>query len=190
VAIAVVRSRALLGIEAVEVVVEVHIANGLPGFSLVGLADTEVRESRERVRSALRACGYDFPARRITVKLAPADLQKSGGRFDLLIAIGILAASGQLLVEALTGLELAGELALNGELRPVRGGLAMALAARGRPRPRFTRCQRCRGEPGARRRGACDSPSHGSRATRARRRVARPSRNDRRRAPGRQPAHA
>ncbi len=129
-AIAVVRSRALLGIEAVEVAVEVHIANGLPGFSLVGLADTEVRESRERVRSALQACGFEFPARRITVNLAPADLPKSGGRFDLPIAIGVLAASGQLPVEALAGLELAGELALTGELRPVRGGLAMALAAR------------------------------------------------------------
>lgn len=129
--IAVARSRALLGIEAVEVAVEVHIANGLPGFNLVGLADTEVRESRERVRSALQACGFDFPARRITVNLAPADLPKSGGRFDLPIAIGILAASGQLPSAALDGLELAGELALTGELRPVRGSLAMAFAARG-----------------------------------------------------------
>ncbi|MBU3693980.1 MAG: YifB family Mg chelatase-like AAA ATPase [Rhodocyclaceae bacterium] len=127
--IAVVRGRALLGIEAVEVAVEVHIANGLPGFNLVGLADTEVRESRERVRSALQSSGFDFPARRITVNLAPADLPKSGGRFDLPIAVGILAASGQLPVDALAGLELAGELALTGELRAVRGSLAMAFAA-------------------------------------------------------------
>jgi magnesium chelatase family protein len=134
VTVAVVRSRALLGIEAVEVAVEVHIANGLPGFNLVGLADTEVRESRERVRSALQSCGFDFPARRITVNLAPADLPKSGGRFDLPIAVGILAASGQVPMDALAGLELAGELALTGELRPVRGSLAMALAARARGR--------------------------------------------------------
>lgn len=128
--IAVVRSRALLGIEAVEVAVEVHVANGLPGFNLVGLADTEVRESRERVRSALQSSGFDFPARRITVNLAPADLPKSGGRFDLPIAIGVLAATGQIPLAALDGIELAGELALTGELRPVRGGLAMAISAR------------------------------------------------------------
>ncbi|MEY3974556.1 MAG: magnesium chelatase family protein, partial [Pseudomonadota bacterium] len=124
--IAIVRSRALLGVQAVEVAVEVHVANGLPGFNLVGLADTEVRESRERVRSALQSSGFDFPARRITVNLAPADLPKSGGRFDLPIAIGILAATGQVPSTALERLELAGELALTGELRPVRGGLAMA----------------------------------------------------------------
>lgn len=128
--VAIVRSRALLGIATVEVAVEVHVANGLPGFNLVGLADTEVRESRERVRSALQSSGFDFPARRITVNLAPADLPKSGGRFDLPIAIGILAATGQLPLQALERLELAGELALTGELRPVRGGLAMAIAAR------------------------------------------------------------
>ncbi len=128
--IAVVRSRALLGVRAVEVSVEVHVANGLPGFNLVGLADTEVRESRERVRSALQSSGFEFPARRITVNLAPADLPKSGGRFDLPIAVGILAATGQVPLEALASLELAGELALTGELRPVRGGLAMAIAAR------------------------------------------------------------
>jgi len=130
VSIAVVRSRALLGIQAIEVAVEVHVANGLPSFNLVGLADTEVRESRERVRSALQSSGFDFPARRITVNLAPADLPKSGGRFDLPIAVGILAATGQIPQEALDRLELAGELALTGELRPVRGGLAMAIAAR------------------------------------------------------------
>lgn len=128
--IAIVRSRALLGVQAVEVAVEVHVANGLPGFNLVGLADTEVRESRERVRSTLQSSGFDFPARRITVNLAPADLPKSGGRFDLPIAIGILAATGQVPSTALERLELAGELALTGELRPVRGGLAMAIAAR------------------------------------------------------------
>jgi len=130
VSVAIVRSRALLGVEAVEVAVEVHVANGLPGFNLVGLADTEVRESRERVRSALQSSGFDFPARRITVNLAPADLPKSGGRFDLPIAIGILAATGQIPLAALDAVELAGEVALTGELRPVRGGLAMAIAAR------------------------------------------------------------
>lgn len=158
-AIAVVRSRALLGIRAVEVAVEVHIANGLPGFNLVGLADTEVRESRERVRSALQSCGFDFPARRITVNLAPADLPKSGGRFDLPIAVGILAASGQVPAESIDGVEFAGELALTGELRPVRGGLAMAFAARdaGRalvlPRGSANEAARARG-------GAISAASH------------------------------
>src|SRR5919112_234796 len=92
-----VQSRALLGLEAAAVTVEVHLSNGLPNFRLVGLADTEVKEARERVRSALQTCGLDFPHnKRITVNLAPADLPKDSGRFDLPIALGILAASGQL----------------------------------------------------------------------------------------------
>ena len=97
--------------------VEVHIGSGLPAFALVGLPETVVRESRERVRSALLTSGFEFPAGRITVNLAPADLPKEGGRFDLPIALGILAASGQLPARALTDREFYGELALSGELR-------------------------------------------------------------------------
>jgi magnesium chelatase family protein len=127
--LAVVRSRALSGLEAPEVTVEVHLANGLPSFTLVGLADTEVKEARERVRAALATSGLTFPHnKRITVNLAPADLPKESGRFDLPIALGILAASGQLPAERLDGFEFAGELSLAGELRPVRGALALALA--------------------------------------------------------------
>jgi magnesium chelatase family protein len=127
--LALVRSRALLGLEARPVQVEVHLANGLPSFTLVGLADTEVKEARERVRSAIANAGLDFPSnKRITVNLAPADLPKDSGRFDLPIALGILAASGQIASARLEGWEFAGELSLGGELRPVRGALAMSLA--------------------------------------------------------------
>lgn len=128
--LAVVISRALDGLSAPEVRVEVHLANGLPSFTLVGLADTEVKEARERVRAALAESGFAFPHnRRITVNLAPADLPKESGRFDLPIALGILAAQGLLDVSRLGGCEFAGELSLAGELRPVRGALALALAA-------------------------------------------------------------
>ncbi|MDH5708903.1 MAG: YifB family Mg chelatase-like AAA ATPase [Hylemonella sp.] len=124
-----VQSRALLGLDAAAVTVEVHLANGLPSFTLVGLAETEVKEARERVRSAIQNAGLEFPHnKRITVNLAPADLPKDSGRFDLPIALGILAASGQIDGARLTGHEFAGELSLSGELRPVRGALAMALA--------------------------------------------------------------
>ena len=124
-----VHSRALLGLEARPVCVEVHLANGLPSFTLVGLADTEVKEARERVRSAIANAGLEFPSnKRITVNLAPADLPKDSGRFDLPIALGILAASGQIASARLAGWEFAGELSLGGELRPVRGALAMSLA--------------------------------------------------------------
>ncbi|AJX33135.1 YifB family Mg chelatase-like AAA ATPase [Burkholderia oklahomensis] len=130
--LAVVRSRAPAAGRAPEVTVEVHLANGLPSFSIVGLPDLEVRESRERVRAALQNCGFEFPVRRITVNLAPADLPKESGRFDLPIALGILAASGQLPADALDGREFAGELSLTGALRPMRGAFAMACgAARG-----------------------------------------------------------
>ncbi len=129
--LAVITSRALDGLDAPEVQVEVHLANGLPSFTLVGLADTEVKESRERVRAALTNSGFAFPTnRRITVSLAPADLPKESGRFDLPIALGILAADGQLDAARLAGHEFAGELSLAGELRPVRGALALALAMR------------------------------------------------------------
>jgi magnesium chelatase family protein len=129
--LAVVTSRALDGLRAPEVQVEVHLANGLPSFTLVGLADTEVKEARERVRAALAQSGFAFPHnKRITVNLAPADLPKESGRFDLPIAIGILAAQGLVDAQRLAKVELAGELSLAGELRPVRGALALALAAR------------------------------------------------------------
>ncbi len=124
--LAVVRSRAPASGRAPEVTVEVHLANGLPSFSIVGLPDLEVRESRERVRAALQNCHFDFPVRRITVNLAPADLPKESGRFDLPIALGILAASGQIPIESLAHREFAGELSLTGALRPMRGAFAMA----------------------------------------------------------------
>ncbi|OJX32785.1 MAG: ATP-dependent protease [Burkholderiales bacterium 68-12] len=127
--LALVQSRALLGLAAPPVTVEVHLANGLPSFTLVGLADVEVKEARERVRSALQNAGLEFPHnKRITVNLAPADLPKDSGRFDLPIALGILAASGQIDAARLAGWEFAGELSLSGELRPVRGALATSLA--------------------------------------------------------------
>ncbi|SAK40701.1 magnesium chelatase subunit [Caballeronia hypogeia] len=127
--LAVVRSRAPAPGRAPEVVVEVHLANGLPSFSIVGLPDLEVRESRERVRAALQNCGFDFPVRRITVNLAPADLPKESGRFDLPVALGILAASGQIPPESLEHREFAGELSLTGALRPMRGAFAMVCGA-------------------------------------------------------------
>lgn len=123
-------SRARLGLQAPQVTVEVHLSPGLPAFSLVGLAETTVREARERVRSALLNCGFDFPDRKIIVNLAPADLPKEGGRFDLPIAIGILVASGQLTADAVQQMEFCGELSLAGELRSVVGEIPLALAAR------------------------------------------------------------
>ena len=128
--LAIVHSRALDGLEAPEVRVETHLAGGLPSFTLVGLADTEVREARERVRAALINSGFAFPTnKRITINLAPADLPKESGRFDLPIALGILAAEGQIDAARLDRYEFAGELSLAGDLRPVRGALALALAA-------------------------------------------------------------
>src|SRR5215475_11969807 len=128
--LAVLHSRALAGFDAPRVAVEVHLGGGLPAFNLVGLPETEVKESRDRVRAALQNAQFDFPARKITVNLAPADLPKESGRFDLPIALGILAATGQLSGTALDRYEFAGELALTGELRPIRGALPMALSAR------------------------------------------------------------
>ncbi|MBP39646.1 MAG: ATP-dependent protease [Chloroflexi bacterium] len=125
------QSRAGNGLEAPPVSVEVHLSGGLPAFTIVGLPEAAVRESRERVRSALINSGFDFPARRITVNLAPADLPKQGGRFDLPIALGILVASGQLEESSLAPpVEYLGELGLGGELRPVPGILPAVLAAR------------------------------------------------------------
>lgn len=128
-AVAVLHSRALAGMNAPPVTVEVHLANGLPNFTLVGLPEAEVKESRDRVRAALQNARFEFPARRITVNLAPADLPKESGRFDLPIALGILAASGQIPADKLGDYEFAGELALTGELRPIRGALAMTYNA-------------------------------------------------------------
>jgi len=127
--IAVLHSRALSGMDAPEVVVEAHLANGLPSFTIVGLPEAEVKEARDRVRAAIQNARFEFPARRITVNLAPADLPKESGRFDLPIALGILAASGQIPANKLKDYEFAGELALTGELRPIRGALAMMLGA-------------------------------------------------------------
>src|SRR5450830_734096 len=129
--LAVLYSRALSGMDAPEVVVEVHLANGLPSFTIVGLPEAEVKESKDRVRAALQTAQFEFPARRITVNLAPADLPKESGRYDLPIALGILAASGQIPNAGLDGYEIAGELALTGELRPIRGALAMTYKASG-----------------------------------------------------------
>ncbi len=127
--LAIIHSRASVGVEAPSVTVEVHISNGMPGFTLVGLPETTVKESRDRVRSAIINSRFEFPAKRITVNLAPADLPKEGGRFDLPIALGILAASEQIPLTHLADKEFIGELALSGELRRVKGVLPAALAA-------------------------------------------------------------
>jgi len=127
--LALVHSRARTGVRAPAVRVEVHLAGGLPSMSIVGLPETAVREAKDRVRAAIQCAQLEFPARRITVNLAPADLPKGGGRFDLPIALGILAASGQVPLEALEGYEFVGELGLTGELRSVDGILPAALAA-------------------------------------------------------------
>jgi magnesium chelatase family protein len=125
--LATVHSRAQNGLQADPVVVEVHLSPGLPGLSIVGLPEAAVRESRDRVRAAILNSGYQFPNRRITVNLAPADLPKEGGRFDLPIALGLLAASGQIPAASLENLEVLGELSLTGEIRGVRGVLPAAL---------------------------------------------------------------
>ena len=128
--LAIVYTRANVGVDAPLVTVETHLSNGLPSLTIVGLPETAVRESRERVRCAILNANLEFPARRITINLAPADLPKSGGRFDLAIAISILAASGQLPRERLNTVEMLGELALTGDMRPVHGVLPALLAAR------------------------------------------------------------
>ncbi len=127
--LACVYSRARVGLEAPLVTVEVHLANGLPAFNIVGLPEASVKESKDRVRSAILNCGYDFPAKRITINLAPADLPKEGGRFDLPIAVGILAACEQLPSVDLSDYEFAGELALSGELRAIVGEIPMTMAS-------------------------------------------------------------
>lgn len=123
--LAVLYSRALSGRDTPEVVVEVHLANGLPQFAIVGLLEAEIKESKDTVRATIQTAQFEFPARRITVNLAPADLPKKSGRYDLPIALSILAASGQIPTEPLAHYEIAGELTLTGELRPIPGALAM-----------------------------------------------------------------
>jgi magnesium chelatase family protein len=126
----VLHSRAREGIEAPAVTVEVHLAGGLPALSIVGLPEMAVKESKDRVRGALLNGHFQFPAGRVTINLAPADLPKEGGRFDLPIALGVLGASGQIRADGLSRIEMLGELALSGGLRPVTGVLPAALAAR------------------------------------------------------------
>lgn len=123
-------TRGELGLDAPEIAVEVRLSGGLPGLTIVGLAETTVKESRERVRAAISQCGFDFPDRKIAVNLAPADLPKSGGRFDLPIALGVLAASGQIPLKDFAAWEFLGELAFGGSVRPVPGLLPALLAAR------------------------------------------------------------
>ncbi|WP_342322779.1 YifB family Mg chelatase-like AAA ATPase [Kosakonia sp. BYX6] len=128
-ALSVIYTRAVLGVTAPLVTVEVHISNGLPGLTIVGLPETTVKEARDRVRSAVINSGYDFPAKRITINLAPADLPKEGGRYDLPIAIALLAASEQITVSELGHYEFVGELALTGALRGVPGAISCVIDA-------------------------------------------------------------
>jgi len=133
--LAIVYCRAQIGIFAPEVTVEAHISPGLPRFTIVGLPEAVVKESKDRVRSAIMTSRYDFPAARITVNLGPAELPKEGGRFDLAIALSILGASGQIPTTDLLHYDFIGELALSGELRAVKGALPLALASRRNNRP-------------------------------------------------------
>ncbi len=145
--LAVVYSRARSGIDAPLVTVEVHVANGLPALNIVGLPETAVKESRDRVRGAIQNCHFQFPAKRITINLAPADLPKDGGRFDLAIALGILAATGQIDARNLHEYECVGELSLGGELRPISGVLPVTIQARNSGRkvivPRANMAEAC-----------------------------------------------
>lgn len=122
--LAIVHTRAALGVNAPPITIEVHISNGLPGLTMVGLPETTVKEARDRVRSAIINSGYEFPAKKITINLAPADLPKEGGRYDLPIAVALLAASEQLTASNLEAYELVGELALTGALRGVPGAIS------------------------------------------------------------------
>lgn len=127
--LSIVHTRAALGVNAPAITIEVHISNGLPGLTLVGLPETTVKEARDRVRSAIINSGYDFPAKKITINLAPADLPKEGGRYDLPIAVALLVASEQLTTHKLDQYELVGELALTGVLRGVPGAISSATEA-------------------------------------------------------------
>ncbi len=124
------RSAAVVGVEALPVIVEVDVSFGLPVFTMVGLPDASVRESRDRVRTAIRNSGFEFPGHRITVNLAPADIRKAGASYDLPIALGVLAASGVIEPRLVDGVVLLGELSLDGTIQPIRGVLPVAVAAR------------------------------------------------------------
>ena len=124
------RSAAVLGVEALPVIVEVDVSFGLPVFTMVGLPDASVRESRDRVRTAIRNSGFEFPGHRITVNLAPADIRKAGASYDLPIALGVLAASGVIEPRLVDGVVLLGELSLDGTIQPIRGVLPVAVAAK------------------------------------------------------------
>ena len=125
----VVHAATLRGVQAVPVEVEVCVSNGMPGFSVVGVADASVQESRERVRAALRSCGFSMPSSKVVVNLAPSALRKTGSGFDLPIAVGLLCATGQVNPSVLDGVLFAGELSLEGAVRPIAGLLAYALCA-------------------------------------------------------------
>ena len=140
-------SRALTGIRATLVTVEAHLAGGLPAFTIVGLPETEVREARDRVRAAIQNGNFEFPSRRITVNLAPADLPKEGGRFDLPIALGILAASGQIPGEGLTAYEFAGEIGIKRRIALGRRDSADGIGS-GAGRPRLYSAKRRRSDGG------------------------------------------
>ncbi|MGI9262930.1 MAG: YifB family Mg chelatase-like AAA ATPase [Woeseiaceae bacterium] len=127
--LAILKSRAAIGVEAPPVTIEVFLSGGLPKFNVVGLAETAVRESKDRVFGAIKSSGFDFPQRRITANLGPAEMRKTGGRFDLAIALGILSASRQLPRQRIDEFEYYGELALNGDIRPVSGILPAAIKA-------------------------------------------------------------
>src|SRR5262245_9492306 len=122
------RSAALFGVETSPVHVEVDVSFGMPGFTMVGLPDTSVRESRDRVRSAIRNSGFEFPSHRITVNLSPADVRKAGASFDLPIALGVLAASGIVERRHIVDLVVLGELSLDGSIQQARGVLPIAAA--------------------------------------------------------------
>ncbi|GAA5556686.1 competence protein ComM [Acinetobacter schindleri] len=123
-----IHTRGLLGLHAPLIEVEVHVSQGMPSLTIVGLPEAAVRESKDRVRSAILNSGYQFPTKRLTINLAPADLPKDGSRLDLPIALGILMASGQLPENCTDGMEFIGELALDGQLRPITGTLSIAIA--------------------------------------------------------------
>ena len=125
-----VNSAALYGIDALLVEVEIDVAAGLPQLATVGLAEGAVRESKDRIRAAVKNCGYSFPTKKITINLAPADIKKEGSAYDLPMAVGILAAEGLVQKERLKDYLLAGELSLDGEIKPIRGGLPIAVAAK------------------------------------------------------------
>src|SRR5690348_13923169 len=128
--LACIRSAAVYGIEASTVAIEVDVSFGLPGFTVVGLPDASVRESRDRIKSAIRNSGFTFPRHRITVNLAPADVRKAGSSFDLPIALGVLAASGAITRRDVDDVLVLGELSLDGAIQPARGVLPVAAAAR------------------------------------------------------------